>query len=480
MRRLAVVSAVLILSVGAVCQAQEKTAPAPLSLQQFIEKVMNHGSFREILMDELTLQYDRMLSSSQMQVLLQAGAGYSFDLEDAAGGSADGTVSVTGVFPLTGTTLTGTYDTGPASPLAGGGQTSGLLFKVEQSVLKNAFGHAERLRDLLAGKEMTVARYQVLEAYEDYLAEIISAYVRWYAAYENMNNAGQSLRDAATLLELTRQKQRYGVARTADVDKSTLQLLSREDQLLSARLAYEKLSRRVAALCGIPADDFSLIPSPVRTAVDRYVAGAQDETAFPDSSRTAGMLTLLTEISRQEWELSLDDLLPTAKIYGTYSLDGEGLFPSGTLSSEVELGFSLSLPLYSPEASARAEKNKIESDKTALHERNRREELDILAADLAATIKAQKKQLELAERKLVTARRILKDEQERYAQGKIGLDSLINARTTQEDAVQARLALLISLNTNYIEYLRFTDRLVDEEHRIAEDTLLEKRPGQDE
>ncbi|HEQ71360.1 MAG TPA: TolC family protein [Spirochaetia bacterium] len=470
-KRIVATAAILMLILVTPLAGQEKEALTPLSLALFIERVRAYGSFQEILLQELTLVYDRTLSARTIQLLLAAGASYSLDLDDPEGSIAGGTLSVSGSFPETGTTVSAAWETGRGSALAGGGQTSSLLFRVEQNVLKNAFGSADRLSNLMAGHEMTLARYQILESYEDYLAQIIMLYLDWYTAYENVTAAEFARRDASRLLELTREKQRYGVAATLDLHKSRLQLLSAEEELLDARTAYQSTRRNVARLLGLSADGFEYVPEPVQPPAAALREIEPEQEAFRSHSRTVKILALLTEISGEELALSLDDLLPTATVYASYSLDGGNIFPSTDLSNGVTLGFSLSLPLYDPKAEATVGKNRVTQERTRLSEQNQRDELTVQLENLSARITSEQARLSLADQKLEAARLILEEERRRYEQGRVGLDNLLSAQDSFDAIRRARLKTLTALTGDYIEWRRVTDSLVNEEAELTEDPL---------
>ncbi len=467
MRKFFLISTIII-CLGYASFAQEVGQATVLTLNEFIKKASAHGTFKEILLQELVLKYNRILGTPQIQLLLDTGAQYGLNLGDENRGYLSGSVSLSSLFPVSGTTLSLEYDTAPAA--ATNTQTSSIGLKVEQSVLKNAFGASSRLQELMAGNEETLARYQILEAYEDYLAQVIDYYIEWNISYQNMLYKEKSLNAGKTLLNLTKRKQQYGIALPLDVNKATLQTLSDQEQLNQARDSYESSRKRVALLIGLGGGEFPYIPGEFNPAVNDPQLKRQQQM-FLSRSRTIKMLDLLLRIAKQELDLALDDLLPTATVYTAYNLTGDDFLPANSTSSDLELGFSLSLPLFNTQANAKAEIQKNSLDKTALSGMNQKEELGLQLDTLLQTITFLRAQLDLAEQKLKIARLIVDQEQVQYNQGRAGLNDLLNAYQTLDSINQSRLQTMSDLAKNYIEWLRFTDSLVDDNHRIPDKEL---------
>ncbi len=459
------IAALIILSLSFHASAQEAGGETVLELKGFLINAVKHGSFKEILMDELSLKYNRILGTPQLQLLLDSTAQYKLSLDSGGESSLSGDISLSSLFPSSGTTVSAEYDTERSTSL--GLQTSAIALKVEQSVLKNAFGSSNRLKEMMAGNEETLARYQILESYEDYLAQVIDIYLEWDTAYRNMKYAQKYLEDSRTLLSLTKRKQQYGIALPLDVNKSTLQVLNSEEQLNQATNDYETARKKVIMLSGIAEKDFTYVPGGVVPAINDEELEKQNKKFLSDS-RTVKMLDLLLRIGKQQLNLALDDLLPTATVYASYNLGGADYLPLESTTSDIKLGFSLSVPLLNTQAQAKAEIQKNTLDKTIVSQLNQKEQLELQLHTLMQTIVFLHKQLALAEQKLKTAQLIVQQERRQYNQGRAGLDDLINAYQTLDTISQARLATMGQLTKNYIEWLRFTDSLIDDNHQITD------------
>jgi outer membrane protein TolC len=465
---------IILLSIMCSSISTEETQNKPvLDLDTFMQLVCRHSTFQEFLIQELSLKYSRILDTPQIQLLLDTTAQYTVALDSVDQSHVGGSISLASLFPASGTTVSAEYDTGRS--VSGNIQNSSISLKVEQAVLNNAFGTTNKLTALLAGNEAALARYQILEAYEDYLTEVITLYIEWCAAYEDILYAEKSLKDSKTLLNLTLRKRQYNVALPIDVNKSTLQVLSAEEQLNKVQNDYETLHKRVAMLTGYKNDEFNYTPAGVELfEYDIEIEKGTED--FLHKSRTVKILDLIITINKHELDIALDKLLPTAKVYASYNITGNEYLPAENLSNNLELGFSFSIPLLNTDAAAKVELQKSILEESRLSQSNQKEYLRYQLDILHDTIAFLNKQLKLAEQKLATARLIVRDEEIRYNQGRSGLDEVLKAYETLDSINQDRLSLMVQFQKNYLERLRFTDTLIDEDKQILLEENIQQQP----
>lgn len=80
--------------------------------------------------------------------------------------------------------------------------------------------------------EIDVIRHQVVEAYEDYFAAVITAYFDWYEAYENLQIGESSYHENLKLMENIKERQKSSIALPIDLNKITLQVLAKKETLV--------------------------------------------------------------------------------------------------------------------------------------------------------------------------------------------------------------------------------------------------------
>ena len=167
-----------------------------LPLQQFISKAaQNDTGFEAILLDRMPLGYrrdsllperDLMLEIKQQMVFFEGGR------RDAAT-----SIALSQLFASTGTRVSAAYDKAAA---ATDEDRTSLSVYISQPLAQNAFGKAIQLQDNLIGIENQISRYQIVEAYEDYLAALTSVWYDWYSAYENLKVTDATIQSKQQLL----------------------------------------------------------------------------------------------------------------------------------------------------------------------------------------------------------------------------------------------------------------------------------------
>ena len=188
---LAVISFVFFFTRAMVAQdiveQEEQGIGRKLTIEGFIElAAANDSEFETILIEELKLQYEKDLNLPARDLVLEVKNEYDSFLKQNRSGR-ETTVGLSKLFPMTGTSVTAEYSVTPSATSTR--DSSAFDVYLTQPIAKNAFGKSTRLHDKIIGIEIDVARHQIVEAYEDYLATIISAYYDWYEAYENLNVA---------------------------------------------------------------------------------------------------------------------------------------------------------------------------------------------------------------------------------------------------------------------------------------------------
>lgn len=417
--------------------------------------VKNDESFESILTGELALKYKRGLALPPKDLVLSVRAQHEFFLSQDR--SEPGVaVSLSRLFPMTGTGLTAEYSATPYP--SSEGVYSGLAFYVSQPIASNAFGRNTRILDELTGAEIDLARYQITEAYEDYLASVMAVYYNWYLAFENRKIASSAYEQSLKLLENIKNRQKSNIALPIDVNKVRIQVLGKKENLIALekeyaeRLNLVKQSLRYSGSEELrPSDPFSF---------GREAAAFDKEYAvFKSSSRTCAVLDLLEKKSSLSLSKYSDDLLPSADLKLGYEADG-GDF--GLKRTESSMFFGLSLTwLFSDQAGRAAHETAKVTERTQrLSNRSKRAELAALLKNLHLQLQREKELIDTADEKIGLSRLILEDETVNYSYGKVSLNDLIDAANRIDDNNFNKLAHLVKHKLLFTEWQRLTDTLV--------------------
>lgn len=432
-------------------------ATKKLTLSDFIQKATaNDGTFEEILIDQLSLSYRRTALLPDSDVIADIKLKHNFKL-DRISSTPEASVSLNKLFPLRGTEVSLAYDKTPATLASK--EASSLQFLISQPIARNAFGKSVQLSDEIIGIENEITRYQIIEAYEDYLASLTSAYYNWYSAYENLKVGQASYTANLKLLDNILERKRQSIALPVDVNKMELLLIGKKENVIVLQEVYDNISNLIFKAIRYNSSEPYIPVEP--DSPDSDVNFEEQYTQFKNTSRTYKALTLLELQKDLEIDKAADDLLPSTNLLLGYKLDGDN-WNFGNDDSSYFAGISLSWPIGRSVDKARQSITRIERKKTILSNKNKHEELQLNLKTLYLQIIREKKLIEVAQKKIKLAISILKDEAENYSFGKVTLNDYIDAVNRVDENRFSYTEHTVQLNKLLVEWLRLSDQLVDE------------------
>ena len=428
-----------------------------LLIEEFIEKVSkNDVFFDEILIEQLTLNYRKDLTLPVRDIVLSVKGQYEFFLSQHREDPSV-IISLSKLFPYTGTDISVSYENVPSfSSTVSGSQ---LQFLISQPIAENAFGKATRLKDKIVGIEIDVIRYQIVEAYEDYLASLISIYYDWYAAYGKMKISEISYKENLKLQDNIYEREKQKIALAVDVNKVELLVLGKKEDLIGLTESYNNLINLVKKAVRCP-EEVSLIPSDPDYYQDFDVVFERDYEKFTKESRTYDILDLLENKSSLEVKKNADDLMPSTNLLIGYKIDGD----KWKIRNEDNLfyaGISVDWPFSDQVEKAEYEVARIEYRKTKLSNQNKYLELYTNLKNIHLGINREKELIIIADKKLRLSIDIFKDEAENYSFGKITLNDYIVAVNRVDQVKFSKISHILQLKKYLVEWMRLTDNLVD-------------------
>ena len=430
--------------------------PQELSFEEFVElATAKDTEFEQILVDELTLKYQKGLKLPAKDLVLSVKQQHEFFFSQNRS-SPDTTVGLSKLFPYTGTELGVDYQVGASASSAS--ESSELSFSFAQPIAENAFGRSTRLLDKIVGLEVDVSGHQIVEAYEDYLAGVITIYYTWYEDYQNLLIGQSSYKENLKLLDNMNERQKQKIALPVDVNKVKIQVLSRKERLTELEEKYQNSSNIVNRIIR---NQSGGVYVPVEPMVMKNIGRDFNSLfhKFTEYSRTFDILKKLEEKSSLQVARSADDLLPSINIIAGYDISGDDY----NLKNEdnfLSAGISLEWPF--PGQVDRAEYNisKIEDNKQRLSNINTYHRLYTQLMNLYLQIEREQKLIEIAEERIRLAAEILEDEKENYSFGKITLNDYIQAFNNLDTNRFNKISHDSQYKKLVIEWLRLNDELV--------------------
>ncbi|MFH1504873.1 MAG: TolC family protein [Candidatus Omnitrophota bacterium] len=427
-----------------------------ISLEQFIKAACEKDMvFKEILIDQLKLKYQKLLKLPAGDIVLAIESQHDF-LFDPDESDTKGTISLSKLFPYTGTEVTTEYTSSLSTSTRA--VTSEFTAYISQPIAENAFGKNTRLLDKITGLEVDAAQYQIIEAYEDYLASLIQLYYNWYSAYENLKAGQVSYAENTKLLENIKERQKNKIALAIDVNKINLQVVAKKENLVSLEQEYaEYLNLIKQAISYKEKED--ILPQDSLFYAEAVIDFAQDYKKFFSQSRTSLMLKLLEEKSSLEVSKYADELLPSIDFIAGYTVEGLGR-DLHKPEKIIYAGLSLDWPFSGRVENAQYEISKIDLKKTKLSSENIHTKLYTNLKNLNNQIEQEKKLISIAKDKTKLSEAIVEDETKDYSLGRTTLNSLIDEINKLENNKFSQISHQIQSKKLIVEWLRLTDILV--------------------
>jgi outer membrane protein TolC len=443
-----------------------------ITVSEFIQSVCKNSHFEEILLDELSLTYNEMLKIPYSDWILALKGGYTVTYEEDFSHGMELDASLSKLFTDSATGLSVSYRISPpVSPFTQ--YSSRMSLGIDQAIVQNAFGKTNSMKKAIAGIEREVAQYQIVEAYEEYLAALIAFYYRWYLGYENVMNAELSLKDSMELLNNIKEKFRFKVASQNDINKSTLQVLAKQETLLKTRQDYEELALQIKEAMGLLHDGHTFQPA-FRALEINPAELEKNLGTFKNESRTSHILDQINKVNEINKTIAFDDLLPSASLYATYTISGDEYVFYPNTQHEVSIGIDFKLPFPKTQSESAYKIKELHIRKSILNSQNKIIQLERDLRILLKSMQYQVQMIGLAENKIRLAEDIVREEEKNYRNGKTDLNSLISAYNTLESNRYSKNNLEVLLHLSYIQWLRVTDCLVNEKKEIMFDAGGEK------
>jgi len=418
--------------------------------------VTNDTTFQEILIDLAPLRYRKDLNLPAKDIVLGVAAEYDlFLMQDR--NEAGGSISLSRLFPRSGTEIEFDYTTAPG--FSSDNNSSDYTVRITQPIAENAFGKVTRIEDDIIGVEIDVIRYQVVEAYEDYLAQVIAAYFDWYAAYENLRIGQSSYMENLKLMENIERRQKASIALPIDVHKIDLQVLAKQEALIELTEQYENKLNFIKQAIRYEGDE-GLIPQSTSRYSDLGFIFEDQYKRFEEKSRTYKILDLIEERNAMKVDQIASEFLPSIDLLFGYTVEGDD-FAIKNEDNMAFVGVEMEWPLGDSVKRAEYETAKIDRKKSALVTENTRQRLYTNIKNLSQQINREGQLLELSEKKIDLAQSVLEDETENYSFGRVTINDYIQAVNTLDNNRFDRIRHEILMAKLTVEWLRITDQLIN-------------------
>lgn len=421
-----------------------------ITLSDFVSRaVVQDTAFHSMVFEQMALKYQQNAAVPRADIIVDLASDFQVGEEDEDLRTAEHTLSLTQTVPYFGQA----FSVGFSQDVVGDTDDTTVQYAFSQDIARNAFGKATRLDGAIQRVKTDVAQYQLIEAYEDYLAEIMTLYYTWIRQYESWKLAKSSYAENEKVMASILRRQERKIANQTDVNKFRLQMLAKREQMVRFERDYEQTTHTIRRVLGLdvgeqvqPNTDIVLDGVPK----DLNMVLADVETR----SRSFSILALLDEQQVLRTDRAARELLPSIQLNGRF------VVPDQTKDQTAFAGARVVLPVLNRQSRAKARIQELTERQTQIEKQTAAQRLRVDVRQLYTDVSAQKRLVDLASEKRRLARQILTEESENYSIGQINLNDYIEAvnryDTTRFDEIDRK----VSYQQLMVEWKRLTDQLV--------------------
>lgn len=433
----------------------QELKPIPMDFESMLSQARaNDPQFQSIIAERLRSRFLVDLNLPSRQILLSVQNEYGFTRNETGTTTLGATLSKEFLETGTGISIGKTLTERPDR------DEDLTQLRIEQSLYRNAFG--SRIRDLKKNLELqkSVIELQMVEAYEDYVHNLINYYLDLSLAHMNYETARRLHLEGLRLLTNVKDRRQKNVANDTDVKRARLQTALRKEEEIQSRLNLEALSQSILRITG--SDDFLvLMPKTVLQFEDRIKNLDQDINEFLDMSRSRLIYDRQVLASDAAVEIAKENLKPSANLLLGFNIDRSTRFGSSINREEAVVGLRVDIPFGDTLNEARIQQASYELLKSKIAKRSFEAAIKESLLVLRNRIHRQKELLALNKEKRDMAAQIVQEQTQRYQVGRVTLEDLMQDRNAQAQYEFSYHSALVTMNKLIVQWLALTDQLVE-------------------
>ncbi len=425
------------------------TNPRTISLENFISlATQKNPEFELILIEQLKLKYNRYLKMPGEELLVNIKTDYSFKSEENVTN-----VGLTKLFSEAGLTANAAYEYRSEN-------RDGFIFQIEQSLLKNAFGRANRLKleDIEVGNKMMT--YEIIEAYENYIATLIHIYYDFCNTYSELELAKSLCDDSVKLNQNMKDKKGFSAVKQVDLNKSFLEIVNKKEKIKNLEIEFTKINNLIIqAIRGGEKDVYSPDLNSESLDIDLgkiNIDFLKEYQNFKNSSRTYFIYDLMKRKNILYLEIGQDDLMDILNLRLGY----KDYYEESYFAKEFFVGATFEKGFFDKKTAALEEVLNINYKKTNISIENQKYNIQVLLKNLYENIMLQKELIKYTDEKRAYMEQIAKDDTEAYATGKGSYNDMIKSVNMLEGCKYEKIARVLAIKKMMIDWKNITDQLV--------------------
>lgn len=436
------------------------SAPIKMELQNFLSQTKkNDSNIESIIADRLKSRYYVDMSLPSRQTLLEIRNEYGFTRGEPGTTIMSAVLSKpileTGSKLTLGRTVTDRPDR----------EEEITELRIEQALWRNAFGSQIRKQITNLDLERSVMELQVIEAYEDYIEQVIHSYLDLTSSYLNYSTAQRLHQESVLLLNNVQRRMKRNIASSTDLNRARLQVALRKENELQSKVNLETQSQAILRMTGL---EYGSIVIPETTlemgnGLENMDIGISQ---FLSSSRSRKIYDKQEIVALANLDFEKQNLKPAANLLVGFNIDKSSRFGTTINREEAVVGVNIQIPFGDTSTQAQIKEASYLLLKSKLARKSFNAAIEESLHVIKNKILRQREQVAISKSKKVLAAEIVKSEEKRYQTGRVQLENLIEDRNNLAQYEFAYLTDLTVLNKLIVQWLSLTDQLIDKNEKI--------------
>lgn len=432
-------------------------AAAELTLQQFINQLQQHDIQKEVIVSDLMqLRFNSDLNLPARQWLLEVSTNYGLELSGLPRTSTS-SVQLTRNNPQTGTDVSVSYQKNNQI-----GRTEEVqTLSIEQSLIRNPLGRNYKVQQTQLNGLNEVQKYQVEEAYEDYMAERMNQYLNFVENYFVLKLSQVSLASMERLLGEVKLRLKKRVANQVDLDRVRIQVSQQKNSIYEIKRQLKEIVADLKfSLEENSSKNRELVPSEIVPYLSTRFDLDKELETFLNSSRSILLLDAQKNSNENQIILQQRELLPEARLIIGFNRDRSTRFRTTANRDEATVGLALDYALDNSRNKAELASARLAKLQASLSKKRIKKLMQNQLEGMHQQILIDRDQLQLLSKQVETSSRLIKGQRRNFTVGRADLRDLIDAESILVNSQITLLRKKISFAQTIISWLRMTDQLV--------------------
>ncbi len=224
-----------------------------------------------------------------------------------------------------------------------------LGLEVEQDILRNIFGYADRMRLNIANAQAISQNLKLLEKTEDLILQAIQQFWTTYISYLSLELKIAKKKDYNELARITKEKSQYGYVRPGELGQILAEQEKTKQELILQKTDYAEQLKKLLNLLNIQEENI-----PVHFVLQNKLPSLPVlSSSLKQTPRKVLLMQKNLFIQKQKLEIQKSNTWPTLKLFGSYEIGGydtnfssafEGLTERKNQNHSFGIKFSYPLP----------------------------------------------------------------------------------------------------------------------------------------